>query len=224
VPKPIRMQQGRTPVRYPVAFRTGPGAPLSGTLNLDRTSLVLRGRSGEEIIELSVPYSAVDEVRIGRSKQEAMNGRPTVMLACRDASPVQIEPLGTGLLHELTDLLAALATEHADVGEQVVVTVPLRKDCVARAKELVAQGPPFDPAVLGLRRHEVFVTERAAVFVFTGPHIRARLNHATRNPILWLAGLAWSACVAGRPRLSYDALPAQDAEPVYRWAAAGEPA
>ena len=218
------MQQSRPRVRYPVAFRTGPGPPLIGTLNLDGTSLVLRGRSGEEIIELRVPYLAVAEVRIGRSNEEAMNGRPTVMLACRDASPVQIEPLAAGLLHELADLLAELATEHADPGEQVVVTVPLRRDCVARAKELVAQGPPFNPAVLGLRRHEVFVTERAAIFVFTGPHVRSRLDRATRNPTLWFAGLAWSACVAGRPRLSSDPLPEHDAEPVYRWVAAGEPA
>ena len=212
-------------VRYAVAFRAGSSAPIVGGLVVDETSLVLLGRSGEDRVELSVPYSALREVRIGRSKEESLNGRPTIVLARRDAPPVQIEPHGVGLLHELADLLAALATDHADTNEQVVVIVPLKKGCVAKAKELVAQGPPFDPALLGLSRHEVFVSGREAVFVFTGPNVRKKLEHATRNPTLWLAGLAWTACVAGRPRLSNprDALPADDAEPVYKWAADTEP-
>lgn len=212
------MQQSPAGVRYAVVFRTGTGAPTGGALSLDETGLVLLGRSGEE---LRVPYSAVSSVRIGRSAEESVRGRPAVVLSRRDAPPVQIEPLGPGLLHELADRLAALASQHADIGEQVVVTVPLKRGRVAKAKELVAHGPPFDPALLGLSRHEVFVSGREAIFVFTGPHVREKLERATRNPTLWLAGLAWTACVAGRPRLASgsEALPRDDAEPVYRWAA-----
>jgi hypothetical protein len=117
-----------------------------------------------------------------------------------------------------------LAARHADPGEQVAVIVSLRKGSVAKAKELIAQGPPFDPALFGLSRHEVFVGGREAVFVFTGPHVRDKLARATRNPTLWLAGLAWTACVAGRPRLSSarDAGPEADTEPVYSWVAPAE--
>ena len=180
-------------VRYAVAFSTGTGALITGVLILADTSLLLLGRSGDDSFELSVPYAEVCGVRIGRSEEEAVHGRPTVMLARRDAPSVRIEPRGAGLLHELADRLAALATRHADSGEQVAVIVPLRKGCVAKAKELVAQGPPFDPALLGLSRHEVFIRGREAVFVFTGPHVREKLERATRNPTLWLAGLAWTA-------------------------------
>jgi hypothetical protein len=57
----------------------------------------------------------------------------------------------------------------------VAVIVPLKVGHDDRAKEPVAQGPPFDPAALGLERHEVFVTAREAVFVFAGPHVREKL-------------------------------------------------
>lgn len=215
------MQQSSASVRYAVAFRAGTGATVGGALTLDETGLVLLGKSRDDGSELRVPYSAVSDVRIGRGTEESVHGRPTVVLSLRDAPPVQIEPLGAGMLHELADRLATLALQHADIGEQVVVTVPLKKGRAAKAKELVAHGPPFDPALLGLRRHEVFVNGREAVFVFTGPHMREKLERATRNPTLWLAGLAWTACVAGRPRVAsrYEALARDDLEPVYRWAA-----
>jgi hypothetical protein len=209
------------PVRYAVVFRVGTSAPTAGALVVGGGRLVLVGQRGEDLVELSVPYSALREVRIGRSGEERLNGHPALVLARRDAPPVQVEPLGAGLLHELADLLAALARQHADVNERVAVIVPLKTGCVERAKELLAHGPPFDPAGLGLERHEVFISGREAVFVFTGPRVREKLEQATRNPILWRAGLGWRACIAGRPRLSngLEALPADDAQPVYSWAA-----
>lgn len=215
------MQQSSAGVRYAVAFRSGTGPTVGGALTLDETGLVLVGKSRDDGAELRVAYSAVSDVRIGRSSEESVHGRPTVVLSLGDGPSVQIEPLGAGLLHELADRLAALALEHADIGEQVVVTVPLKKGRAAKARELVAHGPPFDPTLLGLRRHEVFVNRREAVFVFTGPHVREKFERATRNPTLWLAGLAWTSCVAGRPRVAsrYEALARDDEEPVYRWAA-----
>jgi hypothetical protein len=194
---------------------------MAGALVVNDECLLLVGRRGDEHGEVSVPYSGLREVRIGRSREERLNGHPALVLARRDAPSVQVEPLGVGLLHELADLLAALATEHADSEEQVAVIVPLEAGHADRARELVAQGPPFDPGALGLERHEVFVTAREAVFVFAGPQVREKLEHATRNPTLWRAGLAWRACMAGRARLSnpLEALPTDGAQPVYSWAA-----
>jgi hypothetical protein len=192
---------------------------MAGALVVDDGRLLLVGRRGEDRVEVSVPYSALREVRVGRTREERLNGHPALILARRDAPPVRIEALGAGLLHELAHLLAALATEHAGE-ERVTVIVPLKAGHDDRAKELVAQGPPFDPAGLGLERHEVFISAREAVFVFSGPHVREKLEHATRNPALWRAGLAWRACIAGRPRLSnpLERLPA-DAQPVFSWGA-----
>ncbi|HEU0247536.1 MAG TPA: hypothetical protein VFR38_10665 [Gaiellaceae bacterium] len=211
------------PARYAVVFRIGLGARAAGALVIDQDRLQLEGRTADGPVELSVPYAELVEVWIARGPEELVNGRPALLLAREDGPPVQVEPFGIGLLHELADLLVALAAEHADGGEEVAVIVPLKKDRMAQAKELVVQGPPFDPAALGLTRHEVFLTADKAIFVFAGPHVRATLERMTRDPTLWRVGIAWRACIGGRPRLAAasDTRPGTDDQPVYSWAANG---
>jgi hypothetical protein len=72
--------------------------------------------------------------------------------------------------------------------------------------------------VLGLRRHEVFLTDEEAVFVFEGPNVRRMLERLTRDPTLWQAGLAWRTCVGGRPRLLAEIYRAESS-PAYSWTA-----
>ena len=211
------------PSRYAVAFRVAPGAQAAGALVVDEDWLLLEGRSAEGRVEVSVPYAELVEVRIGRSPEERLNGRPALLLARENGPPIQVEPFGAGFLHELAHLLAALTTEHPANGEQATVILPLKKGCLARAKELVAQGPPFDPAALGLTGHQVFLSADEAIFVFAGPHVRATLERATRDPTLWRVGLAWRGCIGGRPRLAAAAetSPVTGAQPVYSWTASG---
>ncbi len=209
------------PARYAVAFRVGLGSRAAGALVIDQDRLQLEGRTAEARVQLSLPYAELVEVRIGRDPQELVNGRPALLLERHDRPPVQVVPFGFGLLHELADLLVALATEHADNDEEVAVIVPLKKGRMAQAKELVAQGPPFDPAALGLIRHEVFLTADKAIFVFAGRHVRTTLGRMTRDPTLWRVGIAWRGCISGRPRLAAasDTRPVTDDQPVYSWAA-----
>lgn len=209
------------PARYGVVFRIGTSGPTAGELVVDDRNFTLVGGSVDDPIELSIAYSALRDVRIGRNTEERLNGRRALKLARRDGPVVQVAPLGFGLLHELADLLAVLAIQQEDGNEQVVVIVPLKTGCVERAKELVAKGPPFDPAALGLQRHQIFVSGHTALFVFVGPTVREKLGQATRNPSFWRAGLAWRACIAGPPRLTKpgEALPAQRGQPLYEWTA-----
>jgi hypothetical protein len=207
--------------RYAAVFREGTNAQTAGGLVVGDDRLLLLGRGRDGRVEVSIPYAELREVHIGRSREECLNGHPALVLARRNAPPVQVGPLGAGLLHELADLLAALTTRHADNEEQVVVIVPLKAGCAGRARELLQHGPPFDPAALGLTRHEVFVGDREAVFVFAGPHVREKIGQATRDPTIWRAGIAWRACIAGRPRITDSReLPAAAvaALPVYSWA------
>jgi hypothetical protein len=188
----------RSPTRYPVIFREPPGAPVTGALVIASGEVLLEGRSG---VVLRIPYSELAEVRVGRGPGESLHGRPVLWVARRDRGAVQIEPLGPGLLDELADLLSALVSELSDAERQLAVVVPLRRGRLARARELVAAGPPFDPAALGFTRHEVFLDEAEAAFVFSGPRVRETLEQASRDPTLWRVGLAWRDCIGGRPRL-----------------------
>ena len=103
--------------RYAVVFRDGRGNPTAGALIVDRDRLRLEGRSADGRVELSVPYAELTEIRIGRSPEERLNGHPTLLVGREHAPPLQIEPLGAGLLHEIADLLTTLATQHGDSGK-----------------------------------------------------------------------------------------------------------
>jgi len=207
-------------VRYAAVFREGTSAPTLGGVRVDEERLLLIGRSSRGRVELSLPYSELGEVRIGRGADECLGGRPALMVTRRNAAPLQIQPIGMGLLHELADLLAALTSHDLDRREKLAVVVPLRPGCIERAKALLDDGPPFDPGALGLESHTVFLTEQEAVFTFSGPHVREKLERAARSPDLWQAGLAWRSCIAGRPRLcdAAEVSPAGDEQIVFSWA------
>ena len=83
---------------------------------------------------------------------------------------------------------------------RLVVVVPLKEGAGARARELLDEGPPFDLEGTGLDRHDVFLTEGEAVFVFEAPGETATLELPADNPGLWKAAAAWRECLAGRPR------------------------
>jgi len=188
--------------RYAVVFRAGQGKPTAGALIIEADGLRLEGGTAADRVELSIPYVELTEVRIGRAREERLNGHATLLLAREGAPPVQIEPFGAGLLDEITDLLATLAAQRTDRSERVTVIVPLKRGRLSRAEELVAQGLPFNPAELGLRQHQVFLSAREATFVFVGPHVQATLGRATRDTTLWRVGLDWRDCITGPPRLS----------------------
>ena len=87
---------------------------------------------------------------------------------------------------------------------RAVLVVPLVEGAQERATELLRHGPPFDPDEIGLGRHQVFVTESEAVFLFEAedPGAGEKLLSDAR---LWSAAAAWKDVVAGPPRLAENA-------------------
>ena len=208
--------------RYAVVFRLGSEAPMAGALVIGDESLTLDGRRPGARESQTVPYSELAAVRVGRTVEERLNGRPTLVLERTDNPSIQIEPLGFGFLHELASLLTAFAIRNGAADETVGVIIPLKEGRLERARELVAQGPPFDPEALGLTCHEVFLNEDEATFVFHGPRARVTLQGVSRDPSLWRAGLAWRSCIGGRPRFvdASELTVTDDERPVFSWTAA----
>lgn len=83
---------------------------------------------------------------------------------------------------------------------RLVLVVPLREGSLDRVRELLAEGPPFELATTHLERHEVYLTDREAVFVFEAPGEEPPLRLQAGNPALRNAAAAWRECMAGRPR------------------------
>ena len=185
--------------RFPVVWRDGEGASAVGELIVERDVLRFEGSSGGEPVATRIPFADVREVRVARAP-ERPSGRPTVVLEC-DSAPFYVEPVGAGLLGEMTSLLTVLHEEGARRVDHVAVVVPLRAGMEERVAELLDSGPPIELAVRGIVSHQVFVGAREAVFVFGGPDVRAVLERAIGDPALWRAGLAWRNVMAGRPRV-----------------------
>jgi hypothetical protein len=87
---------------------------------------------------------------------------------------------------------------------RAVLVLPLVEGAQERVAELLRGGPPFDPDEVGLGRHQVFLTESEAVFLFEAesPDAAERLLSSAR---LWAAAAVWKELVAGPPRLADNA-------------------
>ena len=83
---------------------------------------------------------------------------------------------------------------------RLVLVVPLREGTAARARDLLREGPPFELETTHLERHEVFLTEHEAVFVFETAGEAPALELEAGNPRLRKAAAAWRECMADRPR------------------------
>lgn len=200
--------------RFAVVFRDG-SAQAAGALEVEPDRLRLRGRANEARLELEIPFSELSEVRLGRRPHERLNGYRTLVLERAGMPAVQVAPLGAAMIHEIVDLLVSLG-QRTD-RDVLVVVVALKGGCLHRVRALLAKGPPFDPASLGLSRHEVYLREREAVFVFCGNDVRTPVATAIRDPAVWKAGLAWQRCFAAPPRIVEAAEVSLDDVPAYRW-------
>jgi hypothetical protein len=197
------------PVRttYAVTWQEKDRSPFSGRLELRprglRFEAVGDGEARPQIVR-DVGYDDVAEVRVGRGAADRIGGRPTLVVERRAGGPVRIASIAqAGIVSELAERLAALVLGGRG-SSRVVVVVPLREGTRDRVRELLATGPPFDPAGVGLERHEVFLTDSEAVFLFEAP-ARWVLERLVVDPSLWAAATAWKDVVAGPARLAGDA-------------------
>jgi hypothetical protein len=87
------------------------------------------------------------------------------------------------------------------MSERLALVVPLKQGAKPKAESLLAQGPPFDPAELGLKSHEVFLTDREAVFVFEGAPA-VLLKQSAEDETIWDAAAAWKLLVEGSIRFA----------------------
>src|SRR5262245_2273474 len=90
--------------------------------------------------------------------------------------------------------------------QRVAVIATLKPDAAEKARELVAEGPPFDPDELGFERHHVYVSETQAVFVFEGARVDALVRRiAESGSGAHETFAAWEPLLQGIPALAPEA-------------------
>lgn len=175
--------------------------PVAGTLTVGRNAVRLDGGRGERLVRRTLAYRDLAGVRIGRAHRDLLNGRPAIVVERHEAPALLVRPLGAGLLNELAHLLTQLCATNESV-EQIAVVLPLKPGALEAARALVAEGPPFDPADVELERHEVFLAENAAIFIFSGAAACEHVRRFAEDAAVWQAADRWSTCLDGPPRLA----------------------
>jgi hypothetical protein len=88
--------------------------------------------------------------------------------------------------------------------ERIAVTARLKEGVEARARELIAAGPPFDAREVGLRTHDVYLGPDLVVFVFEGGGVEEKLSEIVNDRISSGSFSAWAPLLAEQPRLALD--------------------
>jgi hypothetical protein len=178
----------------------GEGEGVSeGRLRLDAKALLLEGHDEAGApARREIPYGELTGIRVVGGDDPGAGGTTLVLQRASGDVAVRSVAARAGLLQEL---VAAIAESSLAKQRRAVVVLPLREGAAGRARALAAAGPPFDPDESALTRHELFVTESEAVFVFEALSAAALESLLGRLDV-WAAAAAWRDLVAGSPRLA----------------------
>ena len=186
---------------YAVKWREPDGQTFIGRLALGPRALHLDGRrrgAGDPPVERRFGYEELRGLRIGSGGADRLDGRPALVVERADGNYLVGDAgLGAPIVQELVERLSDLRFCAA---RRAIVVVPLQDGALARVRELVSQGPPFDPAETGLTRHELLLTPSEAIFVFEAESEEGLLLFLSRLDLSAVA--AWGELVAGPPRLA----------------------
>jgi hypothetical protein len=196
---------------YAVKWREPDGQTYVGRLALGPRTLRLEGRGPDGPgVDRQIGYEEVQGLRLGSHGADRLDGRPALVVDRADG-PYLVTGAGmsAGIVQELVDRLAGLRLA---APRRATVLVPLKEGAVDRVRELVAHGPPFDPAETALTRHQLLLTPQEAIFVFeakTEDGLAALLGQLD----IWAAAVAWRDLVGGPPRLAEIAYAWERPEP-----------
>ena len=186
---------------YAVAWRSGGGRLCSGRAQLGRHELQLEG--GTE--RVAVRYDELSAISIAHAASERIVGRPTLVLERSGGEPLRVASVAqVGIVSELEERITARQLEHLAARNRLLVVLPLRPGARAEAQRLLDLGPPFDVDTAGLVRHQVFLTDREAIFLFETDGVTA-VDNLLSDPDVSAAAGAWEELAASPARIGEEA-------------------
>ncbi len=185
---------------YAVKWREPNGSMHVGRLALGPKALRLEGREVDgPRVDLEIGYEEIQGLRIEGSAADRLDDRPVLVVDRADGSySVTSTVMSAGILQELVGRLASLRLTPP---RRAAVVLPLKDGAIERVRELVAQGPPFDPVETSLTRHQLLLTPQEAIFIFEAGTDEG-LSDLLSQLDVWAAAATWRELVAGPPRLA----------------------
>jgi hypothetical protein len=109
-------------------------------------------------------------------------------------------------ISDVSEKLAALHANEAHRSDRahrsIAIVVPLTEGRCDVVREFIEEGPPFDPAKMGLESHKVFLTEREAIFVFETEEGMRAFERILAEPEFWDVISSWEHCMSDEPQLA----------------------
>jgi hypothetical protein len=84
------------------------------------------------------------------------------------------------------------------------VVARLKRGARDQARELIAAGPPFEPAALGFERHAVYLSSEEVIFEFEGPSAARRVAEMIDDMVTSASFSAWVPLLDGTPRIAHE--------------------
>jgi hypothetical protein len=88
--------------------------------------------------------------------------------------------------------------------KRLMIVARLRDDAHDESETLLREGPPFEPAQIGLERHGAYLTAGEVVFVFEGPEVEWTINDVVDNPAVAVFFEPWRKLIEGTPRFAQE--------------------
>jgi hypothetical protein len=96
-------------VTYAVSWEEPDGSPGSGRLELGTDALLLEGLNGSSAVRHAFPYGNMAGLRIARTANERLQGRPTLIVDLVGGRTLRLAGVAQpGIVSELASRLAAL--------------------------------------------------------------------------------------------------------------------
>ena len=113
---------------YGVVWREGEHPLARGKLELLPRTMRLDGMTGSEPTTREISYDYLSEIRIGRSPEERIDGRPSLVLAPRSGDTFSIASVAqAGVLAEIAERLTALQLG-TEAHRRLTVVLPVKEE------------------------------------------------------------------------------------------------
>lgn len=86
----------------------------------------------------------------------------------------------------------------------MAVVARLKEGAGGRARELIAEGPPFDPSAMGFDRLAVYLSPGEVIFHFEGTDAARKLAGVIDNMVVSASFGAWASLLEGTPKLAHE--------------------
>jgi hypothetical protein len=97
-----------------------------------------------------------------------------------------------------------LSPRSGDEPERLAVVARLRPGCGERARQILAQGAPYELGEAGFRRHSVFLAQETVVFVFEAPSIERLVRELVDDPATSTTFSVWGPLLEETPVLARE--------------------